>query len=567
MRRMVGLVAVLAVLGGEARGQAAPAAGEPAKVSVGDFGVVPRPAARFVLLALPGVQEELRMTAAQKGAVTAAIERRAERIRQARGEIADRAAFLAARDRLSREAAGEMVGALEPGQRARLDQVQLQVQGPLAFRRAEFAAIAEEGPDPLDRLGLLADQKARLAAIAQAGAAEIDAAASFELPVPPEGKVPDAPAIARLVASPEFLAAKLKAAEAALASWKGVMARIDADLTAPQRVAYLALLGAPGDFTRLRPPEAEAARDAQLVANLLRLADPRANAAGNGNNGGQRSDPDFDARVPRPAYVATHPKILLDEAHNNFHTAAGRYAPFAAVATNDGYVVIPNREKFTAESLARGEILLIANALQPGGAEAEDESKAIIAATEADAVRDWVREGGSLLLITDHAPFGHAAQRLAKRFGVAMSLGFTSDPENSEGDPTHLVFGRSNGLLGDHPITRGRDPSEALGRVKTFTGQSLQGPPGSVALLKLAPSAVDEVREGQTVPAKGRAQGLAFPFGAGRVVVLGEAGQLSAQVAGPIKFGMNVPGIDNRQFALNTLHWLSGLLEPREPAR
>jgi hypothetical protein len=29
---------------------------------------------------------------------------------------------------------------------------------------------------------------------------------------------------------------------------------------------------------------------------------------------------------------------------------------------------------------------------------------------------------------------------------------------------------------------------------------------------------------------------------------------------------MNVPGIDNRQFALNILHWLSGLLEPPSPS-
>ena len=27
-----------------------------------------------------------------------------------------------------------------------------------------------------------------------------------------------------------------------------------------------------------------------------------------------------------------------------------------------------------------------------------------------------------------------------------------------------------------------------------------------------------------------------------------------------LKAGMNVPGIDNRQFALNVLHWLSGAL-------
>jgi len=52
-------------------------------------------------------------------------------------------------------------------------------------------------------------------------------------------------------------------------------------------------------------------------------------------------------------------------------------------------------------------------------------------------------------------------------------------------------------------------------------------------------------------------------LGKGRVVVLGEAAMMSAQVVGPKgegKMGMNAPGNDDRQFALNTLHWLSGLL-------
>ena len=60
---------------------------------------------------------------------------------------------------------------------------------------------------------------------------------------------------------------------------------------------------------------------------------------------------------------------------------------------------------------------------------------------------------------------------------------------------------------------------------------------------------------------------MAFSLGKGRVVVMGEAAELSAQVVGDgEKFGMNVPGIDNRQMALNIMHWLSGLLEPREGA-
>jgi hypothetical protein len=67
------------------------------------------------------------------------------------------------------------------------------------------------------------------------------------------------------------------------------------------------------------------------------------------------------------------------------------------------------------------------------------------------------------------------------------------------------------------------------------------------------------------VSAAGRAQALAFKFGKGRVVVQGEAAMLSAQISGPekSKMGMNVPGNDNRQYALNVMHWLSGLLKEK----
>jgi hypothetical protein len=150
-----------------------------------------------------------------------------------------------------------------------------------------------------------------------------------------------------------------------------------------------------------------------------------------------------------------------------------------------------------------------------------------------------------------------------------MSKTTVSDPSHSSGDDTSLVFSRDNKLLSDHPITRGRDPSEELNRVQTFSGQSLRGPEGSVAFLALAATAVDEPLAGddnhetkrKSTPATGRSQGLALAFGQGRVVVLGEAAQLSAQVAGLEPFGMNLPGIDNRQMALNIMHWLSGLLD------
>jgi hypothetical protein len=46
-------------------------------------------------------------------------------------------------------------------------------------------------------------------------------------------------------------------------------------------------------------------------------------------NPGQVADPNFDASVNKPAYKRNGPRVLFDEAHNNFHTATGRYKPFA----------------------------------------------------------------------------------------------------------------------------------------------------------------------------------------------------------------------------------------------
>src|SRR4030095_7251943 len=77
----------------------------------------------------------------------------------------------------------------------------------------------------------------------------------------------------------------------------------------------------------------------------------------------QVADPDFDTKVANPAYTRKHPKVALDEAHNTFHTASGRYKPFADLITNDGYQVIPNKQKFSRETLKDFDVLVISNAL------------------------------------------------------------------------------------------------------------------------------------------------------------------------------------------------------------
>ncbi|MEP6570107.1 MAG: hypothetical protein ABJC10_10055 [Acidobacteriota bacterium] len=281
----------------------------------------------------------------------------------------------------------------------------------------------------------------------------------------------------------------------------------------------------------------------------------------------QIADPHFDVRVDKPAFTKNYPRVLFDEAHNNADTTTGRYKPLADLLFNDGYHLTVNRQPFTKASLATHKILMIVNPIGVEDADEEGADRPAFTIAECEAVNDWVRGGGALLLIADRAPFGAAAEILAKRLGVDMSKSETMDPGNADKEfntPSVIVYSRENHLLAEHSITSGRNEIELVRRVVVFSGQSLKGPEGSDALLKLADTAIDEVVPPEkNSSAAGRAQGIAFRSGKGRVVVLADAAMLSAQLTGsdnqPV--GMNVPNTDNRQLALNIMHWLSGILK------
>lgn len=282
----------------------------------------------------------------------------------------------------------------------------------------------------------------------------------------------------------------------------------------------------------------------------------------------QVPDTEFDTSVENPAYSRNGPRVMFDEAHHNFHTADGRYKPFVDLLMGDGYQVIRNRKPFTKASLSGFKVLVIANALGAEDMDDEGSDQSAFTEDEITAVHDWVKGGGALLLIADHAPFGGAAAALGTKFGVDMSKGYTFDAENAlQGIASFLVFSRENKLLGPHPIFEGRNEKERVNRVLSFTGQSLKGPEDSSLILKLADTAQDSPNHEQKnmVAATGRAQALAFKVGKGRVVVHGEAAMLSAQISGQEKFkmGMNFAGYDNKQYALNLMHWLSGLLREK----
>ena len=272
-------------------------------------------------------------------------------------------------------------------------------------------------------------------------------------------------------------------------------------------------------------------------------------------------------------------RVVLDEAHHNIMaTASGGYRPLVQLLTGADFNVTPNTLPFSPDRLATTDVVVIAN---PNGADerASVAERATSAFTDAEitAVEAWVRGGGGLLLVTDHYPTGVAARPLAERLGVRLSGGWTDDPANRWPLPGygpvfgHLAFSLENGLLPDHPITRGSDEWEKIEGVSTITGGSMEGPPGSASLLLLSPTAVDwipsstpgapsiatsqaQARDFNPCPscdqisAAGHSQGIAFAFGRGRVVIIGEMGAL---------IDYSVPGMQNRQFALNIVRWLN----------
>jgi hypothetical protein len=54
----------------------------------------------------------------------------------------------------------------------------------------------------------------------------------------------------------------------------------------------------------------------------------------------QVADTTFNPLIPQPEYASGKgPVVAVDEGHYNFHTAGGRYLPFARLLRADGYVV------------------------------------------------------------------------------------------------------------------------------------------------------------------------------------------------------------------------------------
>jgi hypothetical protein len=284
----------------------------------------------------------------------------------------------------------------------------------------------------------------------------------------------------------------------------------------------------------------------------------------------QVADTNYNPVISRPEYQnGKGPVVVIDEGHNNFHTADGRYLPFARLLRADGYVVKRYPGEFKRLLLKNIRILVIANALNKINTENWFlPTPSAFTSAEIEVLRQWVKRGGSLFLIADHMPMGGAAADLASAFGFHFTNGFAADTAS----PGIIYFTRKNNTLLSSLITDGRNPNESVNKVVTFTGQAFRIPPEATSVLRfderylLLESDTAWVFDSRTryTPIKDWSQGAYMKYGKGRLVMFGEAAMFTAQLAGPAqaRTGMNSDfAEENYKLLLNIIHWLDRRIE------
>jgi len=288
----------------------------------------------------------------------------------------------------------------------------------------------------------------------------------------------------------------------------------------------------------------------------------------------QVADTTYNPKINNPAYdLGKGSVILIDEGHYNLNTKSGRYQSFSNLLERDGYNVISYKSVFTESELSQGKILVISNALNENVEDWVIPNPSAFTKSEIDVIKHWVHEGGNLFLIADHMPIADASKDLAYAFGFEFTNGFVFDSRTEWSvSRKPAIFNLKNITLIESIITKGRDSTETIRQVASFTGQGFKIPVDATPVLIFDENYINLIPDTSWVfdentprmNVDGWSQGAYKKYGKGKIVAFGEAAMFTAQLAGPnrIKAGMNSDvAPENYQLLLNIIHWLDGILE------
>lgn len=281
----------------------------------------------------------------------------------------------------------------------------------------------------------------------------------------------------------------------------------------------------------------------------------------------QRVDLDFKIKLSKPHYEGqTTALIGIDGAHNNFHQLDGSFAPFGKLMRADGYQLTAI-DSITADNLKPLNTMVIVNAIHKSNV-GNWRRPIANAFTEKDIniLEEWVKNGGSLLVIADHMPCAGATSELALAFGFEYKDGFVMGKKQKWPPET---YSKAKGNLFETEITK--DIDELAG----FTGSGLLVPTDAIPIavfpknhMLLLPEVAWEFNKSTVREAvDDLVMGAIKKHGKGKVAFFTEAAMFTAQIMQKkLKVGFNAPEApQNKQFILNLMHWLdSGKTMGRE---
>jgi len=246
----------------------------------------------------------------------------------------------------------------------------------------------------------------------------------------------------------------------------------------------------------------------------------------------------------------------------------GLIKPFVDLSNNDGFKTYIDSGVFTHDYLAKYQMLLITPAMPfKFGSKKDVTTEITFTNQELNELKDWVSNGGSLVILSEHAPIDKSMTPLLNTFGIQSSIGAVYDTVNCDTAvkvsyfETILKFNSGNELLNkNHPLIKGRNKNELVNNVETYTGSALSGP-SYINIFKLGSTAGIRKWNGILPSGGGDSQCLAGNFGKGKIVALGDYNGFTAMYVNSggkkLLAGMQVEQYDWKQFVLNTLHWLS----------
>jgi len=274
------------------------------------------------------------------------------------------------------------------------------------------------------------------------------------------------------------------------------------------------------------------------------------------------NDISVNLKIENPSYkINDGPLIMFDSAHKNFFIQSHLIKPLVDLLLNDGYRVSFLDKEFSKSSLSQAKVLVVITALPFDFAtESSAAEKKTFSQNELNELQDWVKNGGSLLAFSEHAPFDQAINPLLQKFEIKSSVGTTIDTINYENKYGQgMIKFENENLNKNHPIVSGKYKVE---RLVSFGGSALLGPKFE-NILKLGESSLNIKHSTGIGPeGMGDSQGLAGKYGSGKIVVFGDSNGFTAMVfnrqdGSKMYAGMNTEGYDWKNFVLNTFSWLS----------